>query len=213
MTREAGIILALAQRMDAVPIAFMSRRLVEAGLPSWSWTSRRVTWHIQHPESIVLTARRGEDLAGFAIMGFGDDAAHLNLLAVEPRYRRCGIGRQLINWLEESARVAGTFAISLEVRARNAVARRFYSALGYREADLLPGYYEQLEDAVRLTRDLRVVRVDQEKVPDFFFARKISPALFCSFSLTPAAARSGRATGRLSRNSPTPRAANGRTRM
>jgi ribosomal-protein-alanine N-acetyltransferase len=172
MTQEAGIILALAQRTDAVPIAFMSRRLVEAGLRSWSWTSRRVTWHIQHPESIVLTARHGDDLAGFAIMGFGDDAAHLNLLAVERRYRRRGVGRRLVNWLEESARAAGTFIVSLEVRARNAGARRFYGTLGYCEADLLPGYYEQLEDAVRLMRDLRVVRVDQEKVPDLFSRRK-----------------------------------------
>jgi ribosomal-protein-alanine N-acetyltransferase len=154
--------LTLARPVDAVPIALMSRRLIEAGLPTWSWNSRRVVWHIRHPESLVLIARHGEYLTGFAIMGFGDEAAHLNLLAVEPRYRRQGIGRQLVAWLEASARVAGTFAISLEVRARNSAARRFYTALGYRQADILPGYYEQLEDAVRMTRDLRVVRVDTE---------------------------------------------------
>ena len=154
--------LMLARPMDAVPIALMSRRLIEAGLPTWSWNSRRVAWHVRHAESLVLTARRGDELAGFAIMGFGDEAAHLNLLAVEPRYRRQGIGRQLVAWLEASARVAGTFAVSLEVRARNSAARRFYAALGYREADQLPGYYEQLEDAVRMSRDLRVMRIDQE---------------------------------------------------
>lgn len=110
----------------------------------------------------MLTARRGDELAGFAIMTFGDEDAHLNLLAVEPRYRRQGIGRRLVNWLEASARVAGTFSISLEVRVRNVAARSFYTRLGYREADRLPGYYEQLEDAIRMTRDLRLVRVDQE---------------------------------------------------
>jgi ribosomal protein S18 acetylase RimI-like enzyme len=40
-------------------------------------------------------------------------------------------------------------------------ARKFYRSLGYSEADLLPGYYDRIEDAVRMTRDLRVVRVDQ----------------------------------------------------
>jgi ribosomal-protein-alanine N-acetyltransferase len=153
--------LALARSADAVPIALMSRRLVEAGLPSWSWTTRRVCRHVLDPESVVLTARRGDELAGFAIMGFGEEAAHLNLLAVEPRFRRMGLGRRMVRWLEETALVAGTFEVSLEVRATNSIARRFYRALGYSEADLLPGYYERLEDAIRMTRDLRVVRVDQ----------------------------------------------------
>ena len=150
-----------ARPVDAVPIALMSRRLVESGLPSWSWTARRVARHIHDAESIVLIARRADEITGFAIMGFGEEAAHLNLLAVEPRFRRNGLGRRMVRWLEDSAFVAGTFEVSLEVRARNTAARQFYRALGYCEADLLPGYYERIEDAIRMTRDLRVVRVDQ----------------------------------------------------
>jgi ribosomal-protein-alanine N-acetyltransferase len=153
--------LSLARVADAVPIALMSRRLIEAGLPSWSWTARRVTRHIQDPESVVLTARRGDELTGFAIMGFGEEAVHLNLLAVERSCRRRGLGRRMVRWLEASAMVAGTFEVSLEVRATNLAARAFYRSLGYSEADLLPGYYERIEDAVRMTRDLRVVRIDQ----------------------------------------------------
>lgn len=152
--------LALARPLDAVPIALMSRRLVEAGLPSWSWTARRVARHIHDPESVVLAARHEDELTAFAIMGFGEEAAHLNLLAVEPRCRRFGLGRRLVRWLEESAMVAGTFEVSLEVRASNLAARKFYRALGYSEANLLPGYYERIEDAIRMTRDLRTVRID-----------------------------------------------------
>jgi ribosomal-protein-alanine N-acetyltransferase len=154
--------LALARPLDAVAIALMSRRLVEAGLPSWAWTARRVARHIHDQESVVLAAHRGDELAGFAIMGFGEEAAHLNLLAVEPRFRRCGLGRRLVRWLEESAIVAGTFEVSLEVRASKMNARRFYRALGYSEADVLPGYYDRIEDAVRMTRDLRVLRTDAQ---------------------------------------------------
>ena len=153
--------LTLARPLDAVPIALMSRRLVEAGLPTWAWTSRRVSRHVHDPDSVVLAARRGEEVTGFAIMGFGDEAAHLNLLAVEPRCRRAGLGTRLVRWLEESARTAGTFEVSLEVRASNAAARGFYKALGYAEVDLLPGYYDRIEDAIRMTRDLRVLRIDQ----------------------------------------------------
>ena len=109
----------------------------------------------------MLVARRGEECTAFAIMGFGEEAAHLNLLAVEPRCRRLGLGTRMVRWLEESALVAGTFEVSLEVRASNLAARQFYRTLGYREADLLPGYYQRMEDAVRMTRDLRVLRIDQ----------------------------------------------------
>lgn len=153
--------LVLARSADAVPIALMSRRLVEAGLPTWSWTTRRVARHLQDPECVVLVARRLDELAGFAIMGFGEESAHLNLLAVEPRFRRTGLGRRMVRWLEETAVVAGTFEVTLEARAGNAGARRFYRRLGYTEIDVLPGYYDHIEDAVRMTRDLRVLRLDQ----------------------------------------------------
>lgn len=153
--------LGLARPLDAVPIALMSRRLVEGGLPTWSWTARRVGRQIHDPESVVLVARRGEELAGFAIMGFGDEAAHLNLLAVEPRFRRGGLGRRMVRWLEESAVVAGTFEVRLEVRVGNRVGRQFYRSLGYTEAEVFTGYYDHIEDAVSLKRDLRVVRVER----------------------------------------------------
>lgn len=153
--------LALARSADAVPIALMSRRLIEVGLPTWSWTARRVMRHIHDAESVVLAARHGDELTGFAIMGFGEEAVHLNLLAVERNFRRRGLGRRMVRWLEESAMVAGTFEVNLEVRVTNIAARQFYRALGYSEADLLPGYYERIEDAIRMTRDLRVVRIDQ----------------------------------------------------
>jgi ribosomal protein S18 acetylase RimI-like enzyme len=96
-----------------------------------------------------------QQLVGFAIMQFFDEHAHLNLLAVEPAYRRFGIGRQLIEWLEETARVGGIFLVNLEVRAGNTGAQAFYRTLGYREAKYISGYYSGCEAAVRMTHDLR----------------------------------------------------------
>ncbi len=60
-----------------------------------------------------------------------------------------------MEWLEASARVAGTFVVSLEVRAANLAARSFYRKLGYRELVCLPRYYNGIETAVRMSRDLR----------------------------------------------------------
>lgn len=146
--------IAPAVLADAQPIAEMSRRLIEAGLP-WSWTPARVMRHITHPESVVLAARRHNELAGFAIMHYGDEVAHLNLLGVNVPWQRRGLGRELLRWLESSAMTAGIFLVCLEVRARNANAAAFYRRLGYQEAGRLTRYYAGREDAIRMTRDLR----------------------------------------------------------
>lgn len=150
----AKIELAPARVADAQVMAEMSRRLVEIGLP-WSWTPARIARHLAHTDSLVLAARAGQELAGFAIMHFGEEVAHLNLLAVDTSYQRLGVGQQLIEWLERSAITAGIFLVCLEVRARNPIAIRFYRNLGYQEAGRLPKYYSGREDAVRMTRDLR----------------------------------------------------------
>ena len=135
----------------------MTRRLIEAGLEP-CWTVGRIERQMRSPDSVVLTARAARDIAGFAVMQYGDDAAHLVLLAVQPTFRRTGIGRQLVAWLEDTARVAGTFTIRLEVRSGNTAARAFYAALGYRESGHLRGYYQGLEDAIQLSRSLAVQR-------------------------------------------------------
>ena len=150
-----AILISPARRGDSVRLAAMSRRLVEAGLEP-CWTAERIERHRLHEDSVVLTARVSGSIGGFAIMQYGDDAAHLNLLAVEAAHQRLGIGRQLVGWLEETARVAGTFTIRLELRASNRVARAFYTALGYRERGWVRGYYQGVEDALRLERDLAI---------------------------------------------------------
>ena len=152
----------LAVLDEADFIARMSRRLIEADLPQ-SWTTRRVANHIRSANSLVVTAQDRNVIVGFALMHFKDDSAHLNLLAVEPDYRRCGIGRNLIRWLEESAKVAGVRFVSLEVRASNHRALRFYTELGYRETGRIPGYYSGVDDATLLARDLRVSDVQNAR--------------------------------------------------
>lgn len=103
---------------------------------------------------MVLVASIGGVTEGFAIMRFGDIHAHLFLLAVQPEFRRQGIGRLLMQWLEKSCRTAGIRQIRLEVRASNLGARRFYRQLGYRFIGQVGGYYDGLEAAVILARSL-----------------------------------------------------------
>jgi len=145
--------LGLARANDAREIAEMSRDLVEQGL-TWSWTQARVHHFISGPESSVVVARREQHIAAFAIMHFGDEVAHLNLLAVAPEHRRQGLGRQIMRWLTETAIEAGVFRINLELRTRNEPARIFYERLGFEQLGVVQGYYQGREAALRMSRRL-----------------------------------------------------------
>jgi len=144
----------MARRGDAPAIARMSRDLIESGL-GWSWTAPRVLRSILDVHANVIVApAAGSGLAGFGIMKYHDNEAHLLLLAVDPAMRRRGLGGTLVRWLEASAQVAGIDTIYLEARARNGAARAFYRCLGYREIQQVEGYYSGREASVRLARDL-----------------------------------------------------------
>ena len=147
----------LANPADAYEIAVMSRYLIEVGLRGWTWPPERVGKAIRGRDTNVLVADVKQHLVGFAIMDFGDTAAHLSLLAVKPTHQRCGIGKQLVAWLEEAALAAGITSISLELRSNNFPARTFYRMLGYKELAYIPGYYRGVETAVKMGRDIRKV--------------------------------------------------------
>lgn len=142
----------IAHRNQAKAIALMSRRFIEFGL-GWTWRPQRVASYIANPEAIVLVAMDSSRIAGFAIMEFFDGHAHLNLMAVHPEFQHKGVGRDLLDWLDESARVAGIDSIIVEVRVSNAGGRRFYRRAGYREIAHLGGYYARRESALRMLRD------------------------------------------------------------
>lgn len=151
--------LRLARPEEAITIAYLSRDLIEYGL-RWRWTPMRVAASICAANVNVLVACIPGNIAGFGIMRYGDDVAHLDLLAVAPPYRRAGVGRQLLEWLEKCAVVAGIFRAALEVRAGNEGAQLFYKRMGYRTLAHLPGYYQGNETALRMGRDLSCRPVD-----------------------------------------------------
>jgi ribosomal protein S18 acetylase RimI-like enzyme len=159
-----AITIRLAEPRDAQAIALMSRDFIEAGL-GWKYDAARVLRAIRDPETLAVVAcegsskGRGGAIAGFAIMEFGDERAHLVLLAVRPSHRRMGVGQRLLEWMLQSARTAGMASVHLELRSGNDVARRFYRAMSFYETVLVPGYYRggegRKEGALRMLRVLR----------------------------------------------------------
>lgn len=154
LVNSLNITVQLASRADAQAIATMSRDLIECGL-GWEYRPERIRELIAARDTVSLVARDGERAMGFAIMSFGEDYAHLVLMAVRPAGQRRGIARRLTQWLIETASTAGIASIHLELRAQNKDGFEFYRALGFSETLRLPGYYRGRETAIRMIRVLR----------------------------------------------------------
>jgi ribosomal-protein-alanine N-acetyltransferase len=163
----------LARKSDLGTIGVLSRDYIERGL-GWSWTPERLKKSYQCRDTNILVAcaprvEKGKlnslavsrilpqhelSVVGFGIMHYGATEANLNLLAVIPQYRRMGVGKCLVQWLEKSAVTAGIDVIYLQCRQANDSALQFYQKLGYRKLRNLPKYYSTKESAVLMGHDL-----------------------------------------------------------
>ena len=144
----------LATPADAREIAALSRRCIEQGL-RWRYTPALIRALLRKRSTNVIVARDGEKIAGFGIMSYGEHSANLDLLAVRRSFRRRGVGRRIVAWLEKVALTAGIANIFVQVRARNRSAIRFYRRLGFVVVDEAPGYYQGREAAVILGQAIR----------------------------------------------------------
>ena len=151
----AAIVLRLARPADAQTLALLSRDLIETGL-RWRYRPERIEGLIRRVDTTVLVAAHGVRIVGFAVMEFGDERAHLLLLAVRPEQQRRGLGQRMLDWLIESAQVAGMASVHLELRESNQQALRFYRRLGFATTLRVSGYYEGRETAMRMLRLLRL---------------------------------------------------------
>jgi ribosomal protein S18 acetylase RimI-like enzyme len=145
--------ICLARMADAPAIAQMSRQYVEHGL-GWSWNVYRIEAAMRSEVMNVAVIRAKTDVIGFGIMQYGDQTAHLALLAVHPEHRKQGHAARLLAWLEKCADTAGIGRIGVEARSDNPAAIAFYQKQGYVQLARVAGYYRGVIDAVRLEKNL-----------------------------------------------------------
>ena len=99
-----------------------------------------------------LTAAVSDDpdpkVFGYGLLRLFDDA-ELIMTAVDPEYRKRGIGRSLLNCMITEAKQRKTAGIFLEVRESNLPARAMYRSAGFTEEGIRRGYsHAPAEDAV-----------------------------------------------------------------
>jgi GNAT superfamily N-acetyltransferase len=96
---------------------------------------------LEQEQVVVVAEEEGEMLGGLAAT-ISKRWLHVDLIAVEPRARGCGIGRQLMARAEALARARGLVGVFLDTHGFQAP--EFYPRLGYRVfgriEDHPPGY-------------------------------------------------------------------------
>ncbi|MDP3294382.1 MAG: N-acetyltransferase [Nevskia sp.] len=130
---------------------------LEALFPSDRMSRRTVRRFLTVPTAELLIAEN----ADAAVVGNlvwlrrkGSRAARIYSLAVAPAARGQRWGEGLVAAMETAAAASGCDRATLEVRADNLAARALYAKLGYREAQALPGYYDDGADGLRLMKTL-----------------------------------------------------------
>ncbi len=144
----------IATGSDAIEIGELSRKYIEHNL-GWKYKPSRIRELIRNRSKNVVVAREGCSLAGFGIMTYHEESANLDLLAVKRQYRRRGVGRQIVLWLEKVAQAAGIMNIFVQVRKTNRVAIQFYKRLGFHIIGEAAGYYQGRESAVIMCKGIR----------------------------------------------------------
>jgi ribosomal-protein-alanine N-acetyltransferase len=113
------------------------------------------------PESGLLARVRRSMGAGIrpSILGYGGfwmmvDEAHISTIAVQPHWRRRGIGELLLVAMLDRAIELGAEIATLEVRVSNVTAQNLYRKYGFRKAGLRRRYYRDSdEDALIMSTE------------------------------------------------------------
>ncbi len=143
-----------AKVSDVTEIGDLSRKYIEHDL-GWKYTPEKLKKIIKNRTKNVVVARKGNKLVGFGIMTYHEEQANLDLLAVKMIYRRRGIGKQIVKWLEEVALTAGIFNIFVQARKINNGAIKFYKKIGFEIIDEKSGFYRGQETGVIMSKNIR----------------------------------------------------------
>jgi len=106
----------------------------------------------KYPETFII-AENKEKIIGYAIGQFKEDRGEIISLAIEPGFRRNGIGTTLSNFLINHFQKRGAKKISLRVRTENKIAIAFYKNLSFEVSKKIKKYYSNGDSAYLMEKN------------------------------------------------------------
>lgn len=95
-----------------------------------------VAQFLAHNRGLSRVAIHGSALVGVVLCSHDGRRGHIYHLAVDPAYRRCGVGKRLLNECLDGLRKAGVKRVIIMVADNNPLGREFWRRSGWEE---IPG--------------------------------------------------------------------------
>lgn len=125
----------------------------ERGSP---WTKDQFLMDIQQPHTQYYLLVENSLLQGFIGYSKVIDETEITNIAVAKKLQKKGYARQLLRFLLDREKQAGTYNVYLEVRTSNLAARHLYQSEKFRELGKRKSYYhDPVEDAIIMSTKLK----------------------------------------------------------
>lgn len=103
----------------------------------WNDPDRDIDAKLKVMGDLFLVGTVEEKVIATVMVGYEGHRGWVNYLAVDPEYRRRGIGRALMKRAEEELRTLGCPKINVQVRTGNISAVAFYDGIGFTSDDVI----------------------------------------------------------------------------
>tara|TARA_B100001013_G_C24591397_1_gene434958 strand:+ start:345 stop:821 length:477 start_codon:yes stop_codon:yes gene_type:complete len=121
------------------------------------WTVKDFT-DCLNKDFYCLIQEVNQEVSGFAIQNISFEEAHLLNIGIREKFRKKGLGQDLLNQVVNASKEMGSTKIILEVRVSNKAAIELYNKSGFKKLSLGKNYYrlpDGREDALIMVKKLK----------------------------------------------------------
>lgn len=116
---------------------------------SESWSENLLRSGLDNRLDSYLVYEEAGTVLGYCALRVLADEGEIQRIAVDPVFRRRGVGRKLMEAMATFGRMKGVREVALEVRESNEGARKLYESYGFKQEAVRRGYYHNpTEDAI-----------------------------------------------------------------
>jgi len=127
----------MMQEVDIAEVAQLEKKCF-----SDPWSENGLRESLRKPAYRMLAAKEDGKVVGYIGAYMVADELNITNVAVDPEYRRRGIGRELIDAMIHHAEKNRMTTIYLEVRVSNTAAISLYRAAGFDNAGIRKNFYD-----------------------------------------------------------------------
>lgn len=111
------------------------------------WPASRFKYYVQHQPEGFVVAEVSDKVVGYVVGSITDQKGKIASIAVDPKYRREGVGQQLAAWILNYFKEKKIRQVQAEARTTNEGSIRFFQSFHFEIVETLKKYYPDGADA------------------------------------------------------------------